>query len=332
MTYSQVMFIHFIWTGGLVPPEYIRNVMTFLHPNVIIRLYVDKTSCFYRSVFTDPFLSSLPMSIIEQIKVMEINDVVGTAEVEIPKTKLLNRFVLRESVGQYKNLGAVADVYRMYILYLFGGLYVDIDNSKKFCVDKDIMVEELQECKGIKIRPEKVLNNDILLVEKYSLLIKEAIEECLVRFNRSEKKDELWEVKRRPETKINVLFNRLASKMDKICRENGWDSKECKEIEGKMNRVASKMMTGRFEKTLTITGPGLLKDVIEMFYSVGSGLSYQGVLTFSFSTSSVIKKTHLAQRSDIMFSKEFIQSFHLRTDQNWNLSSKKLAWLTSLDC
>jgi len=100
-SYTVPKTVHFIWTGKPIPQKYIKNIQTFaMNKDYEIILWTDENT-----------LNSLQTP--DGFKVKDINSV-----------ELINT----EAIKDEGNPGAKSDIYRLEIVYQFGGIYTDTDS------------------------------------------------------------------------------------------------------------------------------------------------------------------------------------------------------------
>lgn len=93
--------VHFVWTGKPIEEKYIKNIQTFLiNEDYEIILWTDENTL---NALQNP----------EGFKVKDINSL---------------EFINADAIKDETNPGAKSDIYRLEVVYQFGGIYLDTDS------------------------------------------------------------------------------------------------------------------------------------------------------------------------------------------------------------
>lgn len=113
--------IHMVWFGPRLPVQYELNIISFAlkNPDFSVRLYLD-----HNVTVISQRLASFP-----NIVVLDYATVYSELEESNPDDKVdLNRiFIEAERTLPDGNFAAASDIFRLDLLYYFGGYYIDTD-------------------------------------------------------------------------------------------------------------------------------------------------------------------------------------------------------------
>jgi hypothetical protein len=247
--------LHFIWIGSNVPEKYIHHIFSFFNnTDYNITLWTDNENYYHKTL--------LELSMSHKLVIKNIKTVIEEIHVQVPNIIALTRFIWREMIGLYYNRAAAADILRLYILYIHGGIYIDVDirTLLKFRGFGQLTCKH-----GVLYRSSGKTklggNNDIIASIPFSSLIKQMILTSLARYQANF--ELTWQSKREPETKYTRVLNILAKNATDIMhREDCLESKELIEIEKKIKVLNKSRVNGRINQTMYLTGPTLVCDVL----------------------------------------------------------------------
>ena len=248
--------LHFIWIGSNVPEKYLHNIFSFFSADYDITLWTDNENSYCKT------LSELNMS--RKLIIKNIKTVIEEIHTYMPNIGALTQCMWREMIGLYYNRAAAADILRLYILYIHGGIYMDVDirTLLKFRGFGQLICKHgvLYRCNG---KTKLGGNNDIIASIPFSSLIKQMILTSLARYRSNFALT--WQSKREPETKYTRVLNILAKRATDIMRkEDSVESKEFIEIENEIEVLNKSRANGRVNQTMYLTGPTLVCDVLTM--------------------------------------------------------------------
>ncbi len=111
-------FIHFIWMGNPINPEYLSNILTWKnhYPQKAIIIWVDQDSLKDTNLINFAKKNNIKLIDIEKV----FND---------KNTFDLYEIIKLEKKRLPPNWGAVSDIYRYLIMYYFAGTYSDTDSK-----------------------------------------------------------------------------------------------------------------------------------------------------------------------------------------------------------
>lgn len=110
--------LHFIWIGEPLPEEYLQNILGFMrhNPEHEVKFWTDNIHTFRKKD-----LSYAQESSLKRLCVESVESIIDNAP------KALQKIIVQESVGLYRNFAAASDIIRLLILSKFGGTYLDTD-------------------------------------------------------------------------------------------------------------------------------------------------------------------------------------------------------------
>lgn len=256
--------LHFIWLGGELPEKYFRNITSFIVHNYDyeVTLYIEKEIHYYNTLYKAGHSSLWN----KRIKLEKLENVCREIYKFIPETRKLTTCLYQELIGNFCNKSAAADILRLFVLYLYGGVYLDVDLSVKFNADGCANLFGKLECKhGFLFHVQESIineglngNNDILASVPRAPLIKQMIITCIERYTDLMDEGLIWYEKRIPENMGTSTFG---------------DDSGCRNY-----------------FTLTTSGPFLVCDILEKFLPDLSILEMTSELSFPL--------THLSLRCD----------------------------------
>jgi len=124
-------YAHFVWEGQEIRQEYLYNILRFqmLNPSYQVIVWTSRPM----SVFTT--LDRMASDTEESSYRYAAFNFSRKINVESPERLFenlpyrLGAIHARESRGPYKNLAAASDIVRLAAIYLYGGIYLDVDVS-----------------------------------------------------------------------------------------------------------------------------------------------------------------------------------------------------------
>lgn len=275
--------LHFIWIGIKIPEKYLNHIVSFICTNTDYKIYLwtDKMTNIYPQIDRRTDLRYFFKVNHNRISISLTQNLIKEIETKFIETKILNKFYFyRECIGIYKNLAAAADILRLYILYLFGGIYLDVDLSLKtpilidckfgqveckhgflYASNSNISYQCHPEFKGIMLMG----NNDMLGCVPFNSIVRVMIENCLDRY--IEYDNLTWQTRRQPETEFTKLKNKYILKISKLNNINIEGKIQTEVIQNKIKQFEkiidelenSKLrIEGRFNQTLYCSGPTLI--------------------------------------------------------------------------
>ena len=156
--YNVPKKIHFIWIDSKLPNQYVRNIQSYSAQNQDYDIYL-----WINSKNSEHVQALLKSRMIRGITVEHINSL-----------PLINRDLILSEV----NSAAVADMLRYEILYLVGGIYVDIDSISLRRFD-----ERLLHSFTVYVRDSNVITNACLGFPKHSTFMLYVIKTLKHNFN-----------------------------------------------------------------------------------------------------------------------------------------------------
>ncbi|WP_256345242.1 RHS repeat-associated core domain-containing protein [Pseudomonas sp. PD9R] len=125
---------HYYWGGGNINPAFLSNILTFkkYNPEYQMNVWTDKTAHILNTLSTmetsdDPAYRTLARQYGRDLHINESSKVFeGLAKIA-PQVSRVESLFLRESNGPYRNIAAASDIFRIAALYVYGGLYMDVD-------------------------------------------------------------------------------------------------------------------------------------------------------------------------------------------------------------
>lgn len=246
--------IHFIWIGSKIPLKYVLNIINVAinNLNFVIIVWFDHNNRFLNC---DDVLTSIPKNII----IKNISLLFPKIIKKLPSISNLEIFYKRECIGIFANFAAGADILRLLILYLYGGIYLDVDIKTKslFC---PLVLDNDKFYIHISSEKRQIINNDLIACSKNCLLIKKIILEMQSRYL-NENSEVLWKLKRQNENleKLNSLITKVGNEM----RKEIIDMKMLDSYYNEIAQINLQRINGRFSKTMYLSSPQLIQDVLK---------------------------------------------------------------------
>ena len=196
--------LHLIWVGGELPQGYLRSLCHYhelaWRSGFDIYLWLDREIDLLKAIDRQEKAVALP-----HLRLSTISSLFSEAKKRVVQHKTLYRVEMiaaREGIG-FHNHAARADIYRYLILFIEGGIYIDIDIGFKF--DKEAPkfdANELITTHGIKLKSsifplkyidgkytmEKVsINNDIMASIPGHFIMQDVLDRMLEKYHHLDK-------------------------------------------------------------------------------------------------------------------------------------------------
>ena len=188
--------IHLIWLGSILPEEYLENLYNLVVSNCKnkfkINLWVDDKNNFYSAIEKSQLINKFLLSTIaidafkKSINIKNIKEIIllynqvspESLKIDLDSIKAVLLIADQERIGTFRNYAAAADIYRYLILYISGGVYIDIDNKVNFSRTYDQQTSlDIKASYGFLHHAigENAVNNDLLASAKYHPILKKLL-------------------------------------------------------------------------------------------------------------------------------------------------------------
>ena len=174
--------IHFIWVGSQIPVKYIYNIINVVigNPNFRVYVWIDNPQGYGSHIQKHDILLSAP-----NIHLRNASTIFPRIVKLIPRAKYLIPYYERERIGIFTNYAAAADILRLFILYIYGGiyLYTDIKLSMDYSQATLLNLEpKFYTHVTISNAKKFIVNNDLMAAPPESVVIRKSIELVVQRY------------------------------------------------------------------------------------------------------------------------------------------------------